>query len=224
MVVARKSRLGPLPSPRALVVSLLLLLASGVASLAGNRLIITQFPDRPRPRDALFELLPYVSDARYLTAFALAAAFALFAVYAIRRVPAEIPRFVAVFAIMYLLRAAIMVLTPLASAHGEGPFVFTLAQYGMFPSGHTAAAVLLVLYTDRALAPRLKVVLATLAVTVTVGFLLSHGHYSIDLVGGFLLAYFVEREWAGGSLFGPVKRTMGCRPQASAVGMPPLGA
>jgi len=196
------------PSIRAVLVSLALLLASGIASLAGNRFILAQFPDRPRPRDALFELLPYVSEARYLTAVALAAAFALFVVFAVRRVPSEIPRFIAIFAIMYLLRAAIMVLTPLASAHGEGPFLFALTQYGMFPSGHTAAAVLLALFTDAAIAPRLHTVQVALAATLAASFVLAHGHYSIDVVGGFLLAYFVEREWANGSLFNPVKWAM----------------
>lgn len=195
-------------SVRALLVSLALLLASGIASLAGNRFILSEFPDRPRPRDALFELLPYVSWARYLTAVALVAAFALFFVFAVRRMAADIPRFIAIFAIMYLFRAAIMVLTPLANAHGEGPFLFALTQYGMFPSGHTAAAVLLALFTDAAIAPGLRRVQVALAWTLAASFVLAHGHYSIDVVGGFLLAYFVEREWSNGSLFNPAKRAM----------------
>ena len=158
-----------------------------------------------------------MSDARYLTAAVLIAAFAIFVVFAIRSMPAEIPRFIAIFAIMYLLRAATMVLTPLASAHGEGPFVFALTQYGMFPSGHTAAAVLLALFTEPAIAPRLRRVQTALAAILAVSFVLAHGHYSIDVVGGFLLAYFVERAWANGTIFEPVKRAMGLvQPTASA--------
>jgi hypothetical protein len=36
--------------------------------------------------------------------------------------------------------------------------------------------------------------------------LLAHGHYSIDIAGGVLLAYFVFHEWNSGSVFGPLKR------------------
>lgn len=196
------------PSARALLVSLVLLGVSGAASLGGNRLIIHGFADRPTPRDLLFELLPYVSEIRYLSAAALVAAFALFGYHALRMVPVELPEYVAIFALMYLLRAGLMVLTPLASAHGEGPFVFALIQYGMFPSGHFAAAVLLARMTDRSRAPGLKLALTLLAVAEGASLILAHGHYSIDLAGGFLLAYFVEREWRDGRLFNVVKRAM----------------
>lgn len=196
------------PSARALGVALLLMGVAGAASLGGNRVIIGGFPDRPMPRDLLFELLPFVSEIRYLSAAALAVAFVLFAYYALRVAPEELPEFVAVIALMYLLRAGLMVLTPLASAHGEGPFVFSLIQYGMFPSGHFAVAVLLARLTDRQRAPRLKLALALLAVAEATSLLLAHGHYSIDIAGGFLLAYFVEREWRDGRLFGPLKRAM----------------
>lgn len=207
--VSARDRASERLSVRALLVSLFLLLASGLASLAGNLFILAEFPDRPRPRDALFEFLPYVSELRYVTAVALAAAFALFLYYALRHAPGEIPRFVAVFAIMYLLRAAIMILTPLASAQGDEPFVFAFQQYGMFPSGHTGAALLLARLTDADRAPRLRHVQTALAAAVALALVLAHGHYSIDVVGGLLLAYFVDQEWRHGRLLDPVKRLMG---------------
>jgi membrane-associated phospholipid phosphatase len=203
-----RSAAQPRPAGKALVVSLALLLASGIASLVGNWVITARFPDRPTPSDALFELLPYVGTARYVTLIALAIGFAVFVIYAVRRVPSEIPGFISVFAIMYLLRAVFMVLTPLASAHGEGAFVFPIVQYGMFPSGHTAAMLLLARFTDPEAAPKLRRALYALASAVWISLVLAHGHYSIDIVGGLLLAYFVEQEWKHGSLFGGLKRVV----------------
>lgn len=211
-----------LPDARALLVSLAILAASGLASLAGNLFILAEFPDRPRPRDALFEFLPYVREVRYLTAIALVFAFALFLYYAVRYAPAEIPQFVAVFGIMYLLRAAIMVLTPLASAQGDEPFVFAFQQYGMFPSGHTAAALLLARLTDARRAPRLRRWQVVFATTVAVALVLAHGHYSIDLVGGLLLGYFVEQEWRHGRLFGFAKRLVEPEPRSEAAEAPAM--
>lgn len=196
------------PAPRALLISLALLAAAGAASLGGNIVIVAEFPDRPAPRDLLFELLPYVGPLRYMTAIALIAGFALFVRYAFRRAPARIPEFIAMFAIMYLLRAAFMVLTPLASAHGEGAFVSSVVQYGMFPSGHIGAAVLLTRLTARDLAPVQRRVQAVLALVLGVSMILAHGHYSIDIVGGVLLSYFIEQEWTHGRLFNPLKRAM----------------
>lgn len=194
---------------RSWLVALLLLAAVGVTTLGGNRLILTMFPDRPYPRDLLFELLPYVEWTRYLTVIALVAGFSLFLYYAIRREPGRIPAFTAIFALMYLFRAAMIVLTPLGSAQGEGAFVFDVQQYGMFPSGHMAASLILVLLTSAERAPVLHRVQALLAVLQLAGLVLAHGHYSIDVVGGALLAYFVVHVWTDGTLFDPLKRLTG---------------
>ena len=109
---------------------------------------------------------------------------------------------------MYLLRAGIMVLTPLAPAQGEGPFLFSPQQYGMFPSGHVAALTLLAMLTpaDR---PRLRTLQRVLVAVMAAALVLAHGHYSIDVVGGLLLAYFVVHTWRCGRLFEPLSRVTG---------------
>ncbi len=194
---------------RAWLFSLGLLVAVGLTTLYSNRLILARFPDRPYPRDLLFELLPYVAWTRYLTVTALVIGFSLFLYYAIRYEPGRIPAFTAIFALMYLFRAAMIVLTPLASAQGEGSFVFSVQQYGMFPSGHMAASLILVLLTSADIAPALHRVQVLLAVLQLAGLLLARGHYSIDIAGGLLLAYFVVHVWTDGRLFDPLKRLAG---------------
>lgn len=194
---------------RAWLVAAALLAAVGVTTLCGNRLILEWFPDRPYPRDLLFELLPYVGWTRYLTAAVLVVGFSLFLYYALRHEPGRIPAFTTIFALMYLFRAFMIVLTPLGSAQGEGAFVFSVQQYGMFPSGHMAASLILVLLTSADHAPALRRVQVLLAVLQLTGLVLARGHYSIDIVGGLLLAYFIVHVWTEGRLFDPLKRLTG---------------
>lgn len=196
-------------SARAWLTALALLVAVGVSTVYANLLILERFPDRPYPRDLLFELLPYVSWTRYLTVIALVVGFSLFLYYAVRYEPRRIPAFTAIFALMYLFRAAVIVLTPLGAAQGEGSFVFSVQQYGMFPSGHIAASMILVLLTSAEYAPGLHRVQVLLAILELAGLVLARGHYSIDIVGGLLLAYFIVHVWNDGRLFAPLKRLTG---------------
>lgn len=206
---APQSDTRPRLSARRLLAGLAVLAGGALACEAASRFIAARFPDRPVVPDLLLEIAPFAADVRHVTAAAMVAGALLFAYYALRFAPKEIPRFAAVLGIMYLLRAAIMVLTPLAHARGGGPPAFPLFQHGMFPSGHTAAALLFAFLTDAGRAPRLRVAQFALLAIVIAALLISRGHYSIDIVGGALLAYFVDREWTNGSLFDPVKRFVG---------------
>lgn len=183
-------------------------LLAASATVLGNQLIISRFADAARPDDLMFELLPYVGPAKWLTVVALVVGFGLFAFGHLRRNLARLPAIVAPFALMYLLRALIMVLTPLAPAQGEGPFVFEAQQYGMFPSGHVGVAVLLAMLTPADRRWERGVQWSMVALMVA-GMLLARGHYSIDIVGGMLLSYFVVHVWQSGRLFAPIAAATG---------------
>lgn len=204
-----KANPGRSSRPEGWLASIALLAAAAIVTLFANHLILTRFPERPYPRDLLFELLPYVSWTRYLTVAALVIGFSVFLYYAPRHEPRRIPAFAAVFGLMYLLRAVIIMLTPLGSAQGDAAFVLGVQQYGMFPSGHAAASLMLVMLTSAEWAPGLRRLQALLATLDIAGLLLAHGHYSIDIIGGLLLAYFVVHVWTDGRLFDPVKRLTG---------------
>ncbi len=182
--------------------------AALVATVAGNALIVTRFEGAPRPDDLLFELLPHVWPARWLTIVALVGGFGAFVLVTLRQDLSRLPTFGAVLALMYLLRAGIMVLTPLAPPHGEGVFVTAPPQFGMFPSGHVAALTVLALLTppDRRWLRRLQWAMVGLVVA---GLLLAHGHYSVDVVGGLLLAYVVVHAWDSSRLLAPLSRAAG---------------
>lgn len=183
-----------------------LLLAGAVATEAASNFISSGFPNRPLLEDALFRVLPHIPEARYLTTVAILAGFILFLSYALRHAQQEIPSFMSMIAIMYLLRAVMMVLTPFANANGGEPAAFPLFQFGMFPSGHTAFMLLLVRFTDADKAPKVRALGWALTGIVAICLVLARSHYAIDIAGGALLAYFVEREWTTGRLFGPIER------------------
>jgi len=187
-------------------VALALALAGGAATEAASRFIGARFPDRPWAPDLLHSLLPHVPAASYITLGALALALALFAVYCADHGRECMPEFIALVAVMYLLRAGISVLTPLAVARNHAVLSFPLFGNVLFPSGHTALAYLLTRLTDRTRAPGLHATQIALLGVIIVTMLLSRGHYSIDIAGGLLLGYFVQHEWESGRLFGPIKR------------------
>lgn len=191
---------------RRLTVSVFLLACSGVTSLLATRIINAEFADRPTPRDLILGLLPRVNAAEYVADAVVLIAILVAALYFARYRPTELPSVIAMLATMYLLRSALILLTPLAIPHGPGRFGFLPPQSGMWPSGHSANVMICLLSVEGRTAPRVKRLLLALAIVEWSSMLLAHGHYSIDVVGGVLLAYFIWREWTVGRLFDPVKR------------------
>jgi membrane-associated phospholipid phosphatase len=201
----RRGRAGR-PGAGPLVRATALLALGGACTEGASWFLQWRYPDRPVAPDLLLDALPYIEPARLLTSAAIFAAVVLFAIHAWRHEPQRIPDFVAMLAVMYLMRSVLLVLTPLANARDGLPAQFPLFQYGMFPSGHTAVVVLCAMWVDRRTAPGVKRVAVSLALVVCLGLLLAHSHYAIDIAGGALLAYFVDREWRQGWLLEPVKR------------------
>lgn len=172
------------------------------ATVLANLLVARRFPDAPEPEDLLFRLLPYVEAARWLTVVALVVGFGLFLLDVVRHqgwaglVGRRVADAGVVFALMYLLRAALMVLTPLAPSQPGRVFVFEPPQLGMFPSGHVAALTLLVLLSPPE-RPWVRRVQVGMLVLMVAGLLLARGHYSVDVAGGLLLGYAVVHLWRG---------------------------
>jgi len=202
---------GAFPQPRAIVVALGVLATSGLTSFAGNILIMRRFADRPRPDDLILLLVPASRFAQYVTEAAIIGSLVLLAAYVFTRARETFAEVVAIFGVMYLIRSAVMVLTPVASAYaGQGPFgAIPLDQVGMFPSGHAAAAFFAFVLIDGERAPRMRQGALVLMLVQWAALFASHAHYSIDVIGGILLGYFVWREWFQGSVFRPVQRLMG---------------
>ncbi len=195
----------PPATARRRVVALALVLAAAAAAEGASRLIAVRFPGRPAAPDLLYGWLPHTPAASYVTLAAMSAMLVLFLVRTLRSSPGRLPEYLTVLALMYLLRAPMLVLTPLAAARDGSVLAFPLFVNGLFPSGHTALAFMLARLTDAKKSPGLHAVQVALLGVVIVTMLLSRDHYSIDIIGGLLLGYFVSHEWSTGHLFSPLK-------------------
>lgn len=191
---------------KAIIVSGASAAVAAITTEAASRFIVAQFPNRPTAPDIAFGLLPHVPQTSYVTLLAIAAVIVLFICDAVLYESARIPEFITVVALMYVLRAVMTVMTPLAQARDVAVLSFPLFSNGLFPSGHVALTLLFIFLVDGRHVRAFRGTSTVLLMVLTVTMLMSRGHYSIDIVGGALLAYFMWREWSDGRLFSVLKR------------------
>jgi membrane-associated phospholipid phosphatase len=105
--------------------------------------------------------------------------------------------------------------TPLGSQAGSHAGVdlpgkvMHFTQNGEFPSGHMATVFLCMLLVNRVESPRTKAALVVLVLVEIVTLLMSHQHFSIDVVGGPMLSYVIYHEYVNGSTLNWLKRLVG---------------
>ena len=190
---------------RAFAVAIGILALSGVLETITSNAIQSLYPDRPKPPDLLFDLLPHLASSQFVVEAIYVGGAVLLGVYAFRKENRrKIPEIIALFGLMEVFRALIMWLTPLAAPYDAATH-FTVNEavrnWGEFPSGHAATMLLFYLIVDRDTAPGIKRALLWMNVAEVFALLISHSHYSIDIVGGLLLGYFVYYEYYRGRLF-----------------------
>ena len=194
---------------RALAVAAGTLVLSGVIETITSNAIQSLYPDRPKPPDLLFDLLPHLAWMQFVVEAIYIAGAVLLGIYAFRRENRrKIPEIIALFGIMEIFRALIMWLTPIAAPYDAAThfsLVHSVRNWGEFPSGHAATMLLFYLIIDKDEAPTIKMSLLWMNVAETFALLMSHSHYSIDIVGGYLLGYFVYFEYYRGRLFNWLK-------------------
>ncbi len=195
---------------RAFAVAALIMLLSGVLETITSNAIQSLYPGRPKPPDLLFDLFPHLAWTQFLVEAIYVGGAVLLGMYALRKKHRrEIPEIIALFGIMEIFRAIFMVLTPLAAPYAAATHFNatggTIRNWGEFPSGHAATMLLFYLIVDGDEAPGIKRALLVMNVAETIFLLTSHSHYSIDIVGGYLLGYFVYFEYTRGRLFNWLK-------------------
>jgi|GEM_PF-1964363 len=182
---------------RAMAVAAAVMLTSGVLAFAGSALIQYRYPDRARPPDLLFDLLPHWPSWQLVVEAIYVGGAILLGVYVFRHAVERIPEIIAVYGLMEIGRALTMVLTPLAVPYDEATHIGVegIRNWGEFPSGHAATFLLYYLIVDETVSPRIKKALLVMMLAEVFALLVSHSHYSIDIVGGLLLGYFVYHEY-----------------------------
>jgi len=181
---------------RTTLLSIGLLAIAVIACFMASELIQTLYPDRPIVPDLLFDLLPNIPFLAYLTDPIMAAAIVLIIYYACNQGRRHMGFYFFTVGIMYVLRAPLMILTPLGRPTGNldsyGIFeIFGLKQHGMFPSGHVALAAIFYFMIDGKRQSGFKWALGMLCIAEIITLILSRGHYSIDIVGGVMQAFVV---------------------------------
>lgn len=154
----------------------------------------TRYPDQVRPDDLILDLVPDMPIFILLSEAALFITFSLMFYGLWQGRFQQMPRLFFLLIMMYFLRALIIPLTPLAQIkspdeyYAEMHLIATYFYQGMYFSGHTATVCILAAFFK---APRLRITFTVLAAVQIISLLLSHAHYSIDIVGGLFAAYFV---------------------------------
>jgi membrane-associated phospholipid phosphatase len=183
-------------SSPATIIALICLGIAGVLWIPANQLIHVMYPDRPIVPDVLFTILPVVPWLAYASDLCIAGSIAVLAIQIFHIDRRRMPYYFLTIAVLYISRAFLMVLTPLGRPTGNLDHygllkLFGGLQHGMFPSGHQMFATLTHCLVDGKRTPRLKLAALVLVILQAAVLLLSRGHYSIDIVGGILVAWFV---------------------------------
>jgi len=150
---------------------------------------------RELPHDLLHELINYQNYYSVITELLLVVIFLMFAGYVIKnRTYSEIPFYLTCIGIFYMLRAIILPLTPIDNPFPAtdtfGLFSKLLPNGGTFPSGHTGFAFMLY-FLIKPEDKSFRYVMLMLCIIMGFFMIISRGHYTIDVIGGFLVTFFV---------------------------------
>ena len=179
--------------------AILLVFLSSLASSASTKIIFKIFPERYVNPDLVFLLTKSNLYIEYFADGLIFVALAIFLFFYAKKHLNRLPFFVSTVSIMYIFQSFFKILTPMMRPTGSdlpshGLFRTYLQQPGMFPSGHIGLVATLYFLIDGGENRNLKTLFLAFLILETVTMVISRGHYSIDAVGGILLAYFVVNE------------------------------
>lgn len=170
------------------------LFVSAVLNFATSNFIQLKYPDRPMVPDLLFDLTPPILWTQYLSDPLIIFTGIVFFLFMYKKFTTRyLQHFFYSFGLIHLFRALIIPLTPLGRyfTNNQPYGIFQATQHGMFTSGHTAAAFLFYLLVP-AKYNKLKLITLLFFFGQVIVLLLSRGHYSIDIIGGIMVAYIAH--------------------------------
>jgi len=181
---------------RKFALSVAVLLVGGMTVLTADYLIKTYFPNRLILEDLMFRVLPYWPGLSTIADGLVVMGMLLIGVFSRGKISRLSMVFFS-FGFMMLCRGLLNLVTPLGDPSGDVEVYGFLERYplvGMFPSGHTTSLVLeYLLIKDWAIGKRWELLFIVLILLEIFTLLATHGHYSIDIVGGVILGYFAVK-------------------------------
>jgi membrane-associated phospholipid phosphatase len=172
-----------------------LLLVAVFFTYASSYIIGAYFPNRPVADDIFFKLTPHLPSFSYLADLFVVIAIGALIFIAYKK-PAYIAPIIISLSLIWIIRAFLNVLTPLADPSGDTEvygFLETTPLFGMFPSGHTATIFAAYFWSNFVKNRNLGKLLLLIGGLEILSLLVTRGHYSIDIVGGIVLAFAVVR-------------------------------
>ena len=165
------------------------------------QLMKSLYPNPPTPPDLILDQIPqnsafiFIGEVLSLIQVSLAALF----IFSARQRFRQLPVLMFFLILMYLIRGFTIILTPLGQIQppsrnfSEDHIIAQTFYHGMFFSGHTASAVIQVMFFHRFKIRNIHLSWFLLPWTVgqVISLLVSHQHYTIDIFGAIFVAYFI---------------------------------
>jgi hypothetical protein len=148
----------------------------------------------PMLSDLILDNLPVLDVSLLYDLFCLVI-FATVAVYIVHRKDyGRFPYILLLCGIFFIVRGIFIVLTPFGNPpefNGSDPLFNGFARFelGVYPSGHVGNSFLLLLLVND---KKYRRVMSVWLAVIVLSLFLSHGHYSIDMLSGFLFAYAIK--------------------------------
>ncbi|MBD3280089.1 hypothetical protein GF389_01010 [Candidatus Dojkabacteria bacterium] len=170
-------------------------LCSLIATYLANQFLDRYYPAPVRPGDLILDRVKEMKSFIILGEILVVSQIAALVVSAFKRKGKVAGRYFFAAGLLYFFRAFVMILNPLEELHQTNgshiPVISEMFYGGMFFSGHTAFVFLAYyLEKDKGL---LKNLMLANALTVVLCLILGNSHYSIDILGGYLVAFFLAR-------------------------------
>lgn len=155
---------------------------------------VNQGKSLPMLSDLILDNLPVLNVSIFYDLFCLVI-FATVAVYIIHRSDYNrIPFILLLCGIFFIVRGIFIVLTPFGNPPefiGSDALFngFSRFELGVYPSGHVGNSfLLLLLVNDKGY----RKIMALWLAVIIISLFLAHGHYSIDILSGFLFSYAIK--------------------------------
>ncbi len=187
----------PVIKSRYLYIGLLSAIAGAALNFASQTYLhnyMNQGKTLPMLSDLILDNLPVINLSLIYDVFCLVI-FIIVAIYIVHRKDYNrLPFILLLCGIFFIIRGIFIVLTPFGNPpefQGSDPLFngWSKFELGVYPSGHIGNSFLLLLLVNDKI---YKYILTFCLLVIIIALFLSHGHYSIDILSGFLFAYAIR--------------------------------
>jgi len=187
----------PVVTSRYFYIGLLMIIAGATLNFASQTYLhnyMIQGKTLPMLSDLILDNLPVINLSLIYDTLCLVI-FLIVGIYIVHRKDYNrLPYIMMLCGIFFIIRGIFIVLTPFGNPpefQGSDPLFngWSKFELGVYPSGHVGNSFLLLLLVNDKI---YKYILTFCLLAIIFALFLSHGHYSIDILSGFLFAYAIR--------------------------------